>query len=348
MLDVDVEVPRRQFPVVAALTVGAGERLALHGPSGAGKTTVLEAIAGLATVRRGTIRLGPRVLTRTDPPPLQVPVRERRVGLLRQRALLFPHLTVAQNLGYAATGPDDRPGGAGGEWLRTLVGVLRLEGLLAARPAALSGGQAQRAALARVLASDHEVLLLDEPLTGQDPGLRHELRAALCELLARRPIPAILVSHDLDEAQSFGDRVGVLDQGRLLQVGPPDHLVRRPATRRVAELVGYSAVVPAARCARGAGLPGGSVAVHPDRVVRGDHPDRGPALRGRVASAAPSGAGWTIGLQLDDGARARVRLPDRVAPGEPLTVTLLDPPCFDPDGALADDRRRPAAAGAGG
>lgn len=336
MLVAEIEVARRTFPVLADLRVDPGQRLAVHGPSGAGKTTVLEAIAGVVPLRRGLVRLGPRVLSRTASPRLQVPIPERRVGLLRQAAMLFPHLTVAENLGYSRRGPGGRPAGPDPGWLALLVERLGLQGLLEVRPAGLSGGQSQRVALARVLASDHQALLLDEPLTGQDPALRLELRLVLAELIARRPVPALLVTHDLDEAQAFGDRLAVMDRGRVLQLGPPAEVVRRPASRRVAELVGYSALIATDRCRfPGSGAPApGWVAVHPDKVVMGAVPAAGPSLQGRVVSVHPSGALWSVWSQLESGERIRLRLPLPVAAGEPVTVTLVDPPLFDATGQL--------------
>ena len=167
MLDADVEVDRRDFTVRAALTVAPGERLALFGPSGAGKTTVLEAIAGLVPLTRGHVALHGRVLTSTVPatPARAVPPWQRRVGLLRQDPGLFPHLSVRDNLGYAPTA--DRHGAE----LAELAGLLGIGGLLPAMPARLSGGQQHRVALGRLLRARCEALLLDEPYSGLDAAL---------------------------------------------------------------------------------------------------------------------------------------------------------------------------------
>ncbi|HEV3295779.1 MAG TPA: ABC transporter ATP-binding protein, partial [Streptosporangiaceae bacterium] len=233
MLEAEVEVDRREFTLAVNLRVAPGERLALFGPSGAGKTTALEVIAGLVPPRRGRVVLGGRVLTQTAPPRRAVPPWQRRVGLLRQDPALFPHLTVRQNLEYG-TGP--RPDQGRTERLAASLGI---DGLLAARPAALSGGQAHRAALGRLLLARCEALLLDEPYTGLDTGLRRVLTDLVRSLAADRDIPIVLVAHELAEAQAFADRIAVLDAGRLLQDGAADTVVRRPASRRVAELVGY-------------------------------------------------------------------------------------------------------------
>jgi molybdate transport system ATP-binding protein len=319
VLEADVEVDRRDFAVRAELAVAPGERLALFGPSGAGKTTLLEAIAGLAAPRRGLITLAGRVLTSTEPPVVAVPPWRRRVGLLRQDPGLFPHLSVRDNLRYA--------GDAGQAELESLAAALGIEGLLGARPARLSGGQAHRVALGRLLLSRCDVMLLDEPYTGLDAALRRTLSELVISSVAQRGVPAILVAHELAEAQAFADRLAILDEGTLLQTGAPDEVVRRPASRRVAELVGYTAFVPA-----GAGGP--VYGVHPDRVISGSHQDRGVVLRGTVASCRPYGALWQIGLRTG-AATVTGRVFEPVPVQAQLTVTVLDPPCFGPDGVAA-------------
>jgi ABC-type sulfate/molybdate transport systems ATPase subunit len=319
VLEADLEVDRREFTVAVSLTVAPGERLALFGPSGAGKTTTLEVIAGLVPPRRGRVALGGRVLTQTTAPRRAVPPWQRRVGLLRQDPALFPHLSVRQNLEYGAGPLPDRSRTA------RLAAGLGIEGLLADRPARLSGGQAHRVALGRLLLARCEALLLDEPYTGLDSGLRRGLTSLVRSLAADRVIPAVLVAHELAEAQAFADRLAVLDRGRLLQDGAADAVVRRPASRRVAELVGYRGFVP---FAPGAGAVAG---VHPERVVPGAHPGRGLVLSGPVRASYPAGAGWEASLAVGaDLIWCRLAEP----PGAEATVTVLDPPCFGPDGML--------------
>jgi ABC-type sulfate/molybdate transport systems ATPase subunit len=324
VLEADVEVDRREFSVSAALSVAAGERLALFGPSGAGKTTLLEAIAGLVPPRRGQVTLGGRVLTSTAPPGYFVPPWRRRVGLLRQDPALFPHLSVRDNLCYAPgidrSGPE----------LAQVSEALGISGLLSAMPARLSGGQAHRVALGRLLLAHCEALLLDEPYTGLDASLRRVLTELVVELVGERSVPAMLVAHELAEAQAFADRLAILDRGRLLQVGAPDEVVLRPASRQVAELVGYLGFVPVT------GHVGAVAGVHPERVTVGAHPDRGAVLTGKVAACRPAGAGWEADLAIRD-AKVVCRLPERLAPvGGELVVTALDPPWFGPDGAALD------------
>lgn len=349
MLDADFEVERRDFTVRAALQVAPGERLALFGPSGAGKTTVLEAIAGLVQPSRGRVVLRERVLTSTAAPMCALPPWQRRVGLLRQGPGLFPHLSVMENLMYS------RAGEGAGE-ARELADFLGIGNLLSAMPRRLSGGQAHRVALGRLLLAPCDALLLDEPFTGLDANLRRSLTELVATLVSRRNIPAILVAHDLTDAQAFAHRLAVLDHGSILQVGPPGEVVRRPASRRAAELVGYLGFVPvrelwrmdapppAVRGTAGyAGVddrlpagavepPGVTAGVHPERVVAGAHPERGLVLVGIVTACRPAGGGWDAGL-LTKGATISCRLPDEPARvGDSFVITALDPPYFGADG----------------
>jgi ABC-type sulfate/molybdate transport systems ATPase subunit len=366
VLSAAVEVDRRDFLVCAELAVAPGERLALFGPSGAGKTTILETIAGLVRPRRAQITLGGRVLTSTAPPRADMPPWRRRVGLLRQDPGLFPHLSVRANLAYGP-GADSH-----GPELGALAARLGIEGLLDAMPARLSGGQQHRVALGRLLLARCDALLLDEPYAGLDASLRRGLTDLVRALVADRRVPSVLVAHELAEAQAFADRLAVLDHGVILQAGAPGEVVRYPASRRVAELVGYLGFVPvtgsgsagpagvhvlpgrvtegraagAAASADGtvagheageaAGPPGAGgpavAGIHPERVVPGARPGRGLVLTGPLTAVRPSGAGWEAELTVA-GRRIACRLPDRPEPDDgQLTVTALDPPLFGPDG----------------
>ena len=318
MLDADVEVDRREFTVRAALQVAPGERLALFGPSGAGKTTLLEVIAGLVQPRRGRIELGGRVLTSTAPPVRAVPPWQRRVGLLRQNPGLFPHLSVRDNLRYAPSAPRSGPE------LSSIASVLGIDGLLSAMPARLSGGQAHRVALGRLLLAQCDTLLLDEPYTGLDASLRRTLTDLVSSLVAERSVPSVLVTHELADAQAFADRLAVLDRGELLQVGAPDEVVLRPVSRRVAELVGYLGFVPHGESVAG---------VHPERVIAGASRERGLVLTGVVAACRPSGAGWEADLRVGEETITCRLLEKAPSPGTEFAVTVLDPPYFSSDGS---------------
>lgn len=331
MLDADVEVDRRDFTVRAAVQVAAGERVALFGPSGAGKTTLLEVVAGLVVPQRGRVVLGDRVLTSTAVPVRTVPPWQRRVGLLRQDPGLFPHLSVRGNLSYA------RNADPSGAELADVAATLGLAGLLDAMPAALSGGQRHRVALGRLLLAHCDALLLDEPYTGLDASLRRSLTDLVVSLVAARNVPAVLVAHELSDAQAFADRLAVLDRGELLQLGPPDEVVLRPASRRVAELIGYLGFVPQG--------PDRVAGVHPERTRPGAHPGRGLTLTGKIAASRPAGAGWEADLRVagEAGAPGTIitcRLPDRPGPdGDDLVVTVLDPPFFGSDGRIVPAAR---------
>jgi ABC-type sulfate/molybdate transport systems ATPase subunit len=351
VLRADVEVDRRDFTVRAAIEVAPGERLALFGPSGAGKTTLLETIAGLVTPKAGGIELAGRVLTRTSKPRVAVPAWQRRVGLLRQDPGLFPHMSVRANLAYArsarvgASQPGSSGPPGGGSELAELAEALGIGNLLAAMPARLSGGQQHRAALARLLLAHCDALLLDEPYSGLDGALRRTLTALVVRLVTERGVPAILVAHELADAQAFATRMAVMDRGELLQSGPPDQLVLRPASVRVAELVGYLGFADVAD------QPGVVAGVHPDRVVAGRLPDRGLVLDGTVVTSRPAGAGWEVDL-LVPGARPAstlltCRLPHRPGTdGSKLAVTALSPPLFGADGAALTLAAAGAASGA--
>jgi ABC-type sugar transport system ATPase subunit len=342
VLKVDVEVDRREFTLQAAISVAPGERLALFGPSGAGKTTLLETIAGLVPPRRGQVSLGGEILTSTEPPKAAVPAWRRQVGLLRQDPGLFPHLSVRGNLAYA------RGADPAGQELTDLAEALGIGALLGAMPARLSGGQQHRVALGRLLLAHCRALLLDEPYSGLDAALRRTLTALVVAMVADRQVPAVLVAPELADAQAFADRMAVLDRGSVLQIGRPDELVRRPASRRVAELVGYLGFVPLPGAPAGAG---GTIAgIHPDLVVPGAEPNRGVVLTGLLTGCRPSGVGWEADIHIQDDS-ITVRLPEQPATdcGE-LTVTAVDPPVFGPDGLATGcrDQATPATAGGSG
>jgi molybdopterin-binding protein len=212
--------PLRAFDVDVSLD--AGGPLALVGPSGAGKSTVLRALAGLVKPASGRIALGRDVWF--DERRCLRP-EERPVGLVFQQYALFPHLTVRGNVAYAGPVGD-------------LLERFGIAHLAEAKPAALSGGEQQRVALARALARRPRLLLLDEPLAALDAHTRTTVRAELRELLRELGLPAVVVTHDFEDAAALADTVGVLVEGRLRQVAPPAELVARPADAFVGSLTG--------------------------------------------------------------------------------------------------------------
>jgi ABC-type Fe3+/spermidine/putrescine transport system ATPase subunit len=219
-----------------SLTVEEGEVLALLGPSGSGKTTLLRLLAGFETPDAGALRLAGRDVA-------ALPPARRGVGMVFQHYALFPHLDVAGNVAFGLAGR----GLAKAEIARRVAEVLALvdlPGYETRRVTALSGGQQQRVAVARALAPEPRLLLLDEPLSNLDPSLRERTRRSIKELVGRLGITTLLVTHEQEEAFDLASRVAVLWGGALQQVGTPEDLHERPANRVVAGFVGRANVLP--------------------------------------------------------------------------------------------------------
>jgi iron(III) transport system ATP-binding protein len=217
------------------LEVEAGSICVLLGPSGCGKTTTLRLIAGLERPDEGEIAVGQRTLCG---PSAFVPPERRRIGMVFQDYALFPHLDVAENVGYGLGRRPDR---------ERVAEVLELVGLEAEaeRPVhELSGGQQQRVALARALAPTPELILMDEPFSNLDAGLRDRLRQEVREILARAGVTALFVTHDQAEALSIAETVAVMRDGVIEQLGTPEETYSRPASRWVATFLGEVEVVP--------------------------------------------------------------------------------------------------------
>jgi len=221
------------IPLEAALACRPGELLALVGPSGAGKTTILRALAGLIRPREGRIACNGEVWFDAAA-GVFLPPQRRRAGFVFQDYALFPHLSAAGNVAAALR---HLPAGARAARARELLALVHLEGLETRRPDALSGGQRQRVALARALARDPAVLLLDEPFAAVDQVTRRKLQRELALLRRAIAAPTILVTHDLAEAAALADRMSVLHHGKTLQHGTPDEVANRPATPLVARLM---------------------------------------------------------------------------------------------------------------
>lgn len=231
-----------------SLTVEPGEVVALLGPSGVGKTTLLRAIAGLLLPEQGSIWLGGEAVVEQGVE--RVPTERRRVGLVFQDYALFPHLDVAANIAFGMPRPVDEGRVA------ALLALTGLDGLAARRPHALSGGQQQRVAVARALATEPALLLLDEPFANVDPALRLALGERLAALIRAAGTAALLITHSREEALGLADRVVVLAPsaggGRRAQLGTPEEVYRRPVSAVVAGLTGPVATVAGER--RGAVL----------------------------------------------------------------------------------------------
>jgi len=238
------------------LSVAPGSRTAIVGPSGSGKTTLLRIIAGFEAPDAGRVTLGGRQLANG---PEAVPAHERGIGYVPQDGALFPHLTIEGNVGFGL--PRNTPKRA--ERIAELMDMVALDSaMLARRPHELSGGQQQRVALARALAQRPRLMLLDEPFSALDTGLRASTRKAVAQLLGAAGITTILVTHDQAEALSFADQVAVMRAGLLVQAGRPLDLYLRPRDAAVAGFLGDSIVLPAQLAGGWADCALGRVAVN--------------------------------------------------------------------------------------
>jgi spermidine/putrescine transport system ATP-binding protein len=218
-----------------SLTLDGGEFFSLIGPSGCGKTTTLRMLGGLAAPDAGTVRIDGRDVT-------DLPARERATNMVFQDLVLFPHMTVAENIGYglARTGVTDPERSRQVADALSLVG---LEGFEDRDPASLSGGQQQRVALARALVNDPAVLLLDEPLASLDRALREEMQTEFRRIQRNSGTTFLYVTHDQESAMSMSDRIGVMQDGRVVDTGSPRRLYNQPRTRFVAEFLGDATVL---------------------------------------------------------------------------------------------------------
>ena len=237
-LVVDAEVRRGTFTLVVSLAAAPGQVLGLLGPNGAGKSTLLSAVAGLTPVSAGRITLSGQVLDDADQGTF-VEASGRPIGFVFQNYRLFPHLTVAENVAFSprARGQGKRAArSAADHWLDRL----RLTDFAERKPSQLSGGQAQKVALARALAGQPALLLLDEPLSALDAGTRLDVQAELKRHLTDFTGPCLLVTHDPLEALVLADQLIVLEGGRIVQEGTPAQIARQPRTDYVAKLVGLN------------------------------------------------------------------------------------------------------------
>ncbi|MCG8347134.1 MAG: ABC transporter ATP-binding protein [Chloroflexales bacterium] len=320
-----------QTPAVngLSLTMHASQFLALLGPSGCGKSTTLRLIAGLETPDTGEIWLAEACVASERS---WVPPDARRVGLVFQDYALFPHLTVGENIAFPLQRSNAQQRRIRIDELTELVGMAGMAGRY---PHQISGGQQQRVALARALAADPTVVLLDEPFSNLDTVLRSSMRAEVHAILSRAHATTILVTHDQEEAFSLADTVAVMFNGTIVQIGTPQEIYLRPATREVATFVGAARFLigeadnDTVSCALGT-LPLaqpalGQVAVllRPDALML-QFADDGMA---RVTDRRFFGAYQSVGLQLADGSALEARLAPHVAVNvhAPCAISVLGP-----------------------
>ena len=318
------------------LDVYPGEVLALLGPSGCGKTTTLRLVAGFETPDRGRIAIAGQVV---DGDGRSVPPERRRVGMVFQEYALFPHMTVAANVAFGLRRGADRD--------RRVAGMLELVGLagMADRlPGELSGGQQQRVAVARALAPAPEILLLDEPFSGLDQSLRVRIRAEIHDILRAARATTVLVTHDQDEALGLADRVAVMLDGRIRQIGTPETVYREPVDREIAAFIGVAQMLPGFAAGSRVEGPLGwlplrspahgpvDVLLRPEMIrLDSDAPPDVPRLT--VRERRFTGPDCTVVLALADGTslRASCSSADDIVVGEEIGVTVRGPVvCYGP------------------
>ncbi len=213
-----------------SLAVQPGEYFIILGPTGAGKTVLLETIAGLHPLRRGRMLLGGRDVS-------SLPPERRGIGFVYQDYALFPHLSVAENIAFGLRLQRSKHGEVERR-VAEMSKLLKISHLLQRRPDTLSGGERQRVALARALIVEPKLLLMDEPLSALDPETREELTHEIARLHRQLGTTTLHVTHDFEEAVTLGDRIAVVARGRIAQIGTPEQVFRKPASRFVARFVG--------------------------------------------------------------------------------------------------------------
>jgi iron(III) transport system ATP-binding protein len=312
------------------LDVSGGEFLALLGPSGCGKTTMLRLVAGFETVSAGRITLGERIVSSAD---VHVPPERRRTGIVFQSYALWPHMSVAENVAYAlkvqGMGRAERD-----ERVRKALDLVGLADYAARRPALLSGGQRQRVALARCLAMEPDIVLLDEPLANLDAHLRASMEEEFAAFHRRTGTTMVYITHDQAEAMALADRIAVMDKGRILQAAAPATLYREPADETVARFIGAGMILPCdvagekvtvlgrqARVRRPAGAPAsgaGKLCVRAHDLAFAES-----GVPGRVERLVYRGGGY-----LADVAVEGLETPLRVETTEPAPVVIGQQVCM--------------------
>jgi iron(III) transport system ATP-binding protein len=327
------------------LSIGRGSLAAVVGPSGSGKTTLLRVIAGFEMPDAGTVTLDGVLLSDG---PAGLPIHRREIAFVPQDGALFPHLSIADNIGYGLP----RHGIEREKRIAELMEMVELDPAMRRRaPHELSGGQQQRVALARGLARQPKLMLLDEPFSALDAALRESVRRATARVLRSAGVTTILVTHDQGEALSFADHLAVLSRGRVAQAGAPRELYLRPGDRDTARFLGEAIILPAviadgyAECALGR-VPvetqanGGraEIMLRPEQLRLGSITDAHPSFPGKVtelefagattlvtvAAAPTSSAGMIVTLRLASGEAPEV--------GSAVDVAILGPAHVFPNG----------------
>jgi ABC-type sugar transport system ATPase subunit len=343
MAGVSFEAVSKRFDAVEAvreLTLSAadGEFLVLVGPSGSGKTTALRMLAGLESISDGEIRIGERVVNRVAP-------RERDIAMVFQDYALYPQMTVYDNLAFGLRRRKTPKEQIDGQ-VRRAAAALELDALLERKPRELSGGQQQRVALGRALVRDPQVFLMDEPLSNLDAKLRVQTRGEIKRLQKEIGTTTVYVTHDQVEAMTMGDRIAVMNEGRLEQVGTPAEVYEAPANVFVAGFIGSPGMsfAPADRLALDLGAPAGAiVGVRPEHARPWREADGllGP-LDGLVEYVEALGRETFLGVRQDDETRLVLCVDGRspAQPGDRVSYGLVRDGLrfFDAESGLALSR----------
>jgi len=323
-----------------SLDIAEGELVTFLGPSGCGKTTTLRMIAGFITPTAGRIRIGETDVTR-------LPVHKRDTGMVFQRYALFPHMTVAENVAFGLE-MHKVPKADRDAKIRRVLDMVRMTELRERYPRQLSGGQQQRVAIARALAIEPKVFLLDEPLSNLDAKLRLEVREEIRSLQQRLGLTTVFVTHDQEEALAIADRMAIMHDGIVQQVGAPATLYERPANLFVADFLGKMNVFTGRGQAdnqfhidtgQRIATPGGAGATHvgvrPERVRLAAQPEGVNALAGVVESSLYLGSVLEVRVQLEGGSRMISQIVNggagRAQPAPGARVYA----CFEPEDCVA-------------
>lgn len=274
------------------LTVERGEILSILGPSGCGKTTTLRMIAGLETPTSGRVHFGGKDIT-------ELPARSRNIGLVFQNYALFPHLDVFENVAFGLRSRRLKPETAVQQRVRSALANVRMDAYERRPVHQLSGGQQQRIALARALAIEPEVLLLDEPLSNLDPSLREDLRDQIRSIIRKLNMTTVFVTHDQQEALSLADRIAIMENGLCQQIGTPGEVYSRPANSFVARFLGGANVLSAK-------FVGGSAeelaVIRPENIRLGEGSQSGTILNvtfeGAIVNYVIEAAGQPLNVRL--------------------------------------------------